>query len=76
MSCGNSFPCYQVRALWDGHFDFGRDRDRMNLKTAVSARDWSGSDFLGIVSGFHGIFWDYKILVFSFDFVGFIYYDV
>jgi hypothetical protein len=44
-----------IRALRDGHFDFGRDRDGMNLKTAVLGRDRSGWDFLGIVSGFIGI---------------------
>jgi hypothetical protein len=49
------------KTLWDRHFDFGRDRDAMDPKTAVSGRDWSGWDFLGIVSGFFGIFWDYKI---------------
>jgi hypothetical protein len=29
------------RALRDGHFDFGRDRDGMDPKTAVSGRDRS-----------------------------------
>jgi hypothetical protein len=56
------------RALRDGHFDFGRDRDGMDPKTAVSGRDWSGWDFLGIVLGFFGIFRDYKILFFFFGF--------
>jgi hypothetical protein len=32
----------EVRALRDGHFDLGRDRDGMDLKTAVSGRDRSG----------------------------------
>jgi hypothetical protein len=64
------------RAQRDGHFDFGRDRDGMNLKTAVSGRDRSGWDFVGIVSGFFGIFRDYKMFVFSFDFAAFIHFDV
>jgi hypothetical protein len=54
--------CLSSRTLRDEHFDFGRDRDRMDLKTLVSGRDRSGWDFLGIVSGLFGIFWDYKIL--------------
>jgi hypothetical protein len=45
-------------------FDFGRDRDGMDLKTAVSGRDWSGWDFLGIFSRFFGIFRVYEILFF------------
>jgi hypothetical protein len=48
----------------------------MNLKTAVSGRDRSGWDFVGIVSGFFGIFRDYKMFVFSFDFAAFIHFDV
>jgi hypothetical protein len=47
--------CIDNRALRDRHFDFGRDRDGMNQKTAVSGQDRSGWDFLGIVSGFFGI---------------------
>jgi hypothetical protein len=27
------------RALRDGHFDFGRDRDGMDIKTVVLGRD-------------------------------------
>jgi hypothetical protein len=48
-------PLLDSRALRDGHFDFGRDRDAMDPKTAVSGRDRSGWDFLGIVSGFFRI---------------------
>jgi hypothetical protein len=50
----------------------GQDRDGMDLKTAVSGRDRLGWDFLGNVSEFYGIFWDYKIL---FDYVAFIHYE-
>jgi hypothetical protein len=46
------------RDLRYGHFDFGRDRDGMDLKTAVSGRDRKGWNFLGIVLGFLGIFRD------------------
>jgi hypothetical protein len=60
------------RALQDEHFDFGRDQDGMDLKTAVLGRDRSGWDCIGIVSGFFGIFQDYKIL---FDYAAFIKYE-
>jgi hypothetical protein len=45
----------------DGHFDVGRDRDGMDLKTEVLGRDRLGWDFLRIVSGFFGTFRNYKI---------------
>jgi hypothetical protein len=48
----------------------------MDLKTAVTGREQSGWDFLGIVSGYVGIFWDHKILFSSFNFAAFIHYDV
>jgi hypothetical protein len=44
-----------VRALRDGHFDFGQGWDGMDLKTAVSGHDRLGWDFLGIVLGLFGI---------------------
>jgi hypothetical protein len=44
------------RALRDGHFDFARDWDGMNLKTADLGQDPSGWDVLWIVLGFFGIF--------------------
>ena len=54
--CGLAWPngsrCHltftESRALRDGHFNFGRDRDGMDIKTAVSVRDRSGWGFLGI----------------------------
>jgi hypothetical protein len=61
-----------TRALRDGHYDFGRDWDGMDLKTAVWGRDRSGWFF----SGFFEIFWDYKILFLPFNFAVFIHYDV
>jgi hypothetical protein len=48
----NIISLVNSRALRDGHFYFGRDRDEMDLKTAVSGRDRSGWDFLRIILGF------------------------
>jgi hypothetical protein len=43
------------RALRDGYFDFGRDRDGMDLKTLFWDRIGRDGIFLGIVSGFFGM---------------------
>jgi hypothetical protein len=60
------------RALRDEHFDFGRDRDGMDLKTSVLGQYRLGWYFFGIESGLFGIFRDYKIL---FDYAAFIHYE-
>jgi hypothetical protein len=57
---GALLPC--TRALRDGHFDFGRDRDGIS-------RD-------GIFSRFSRSYLGLQNMVFSFDFVAFIHYDV
>jgi hypothetical protein len=46
------FSMTGIRALRDGHFDFGRDRDGMNLKTAVLGRIGRDGIFLGLFPDF------------------------
>jgi hypothetical protein len=46
-----------IKALRDGHFDFGRDRDWMNLK---KLRFWYGIGWDGIFLGLFRDFWDYN----------------
>jgi hypothetical protein len=75
--CGNMIRYRKcTRALRDGHFDFGRDRDEMDPKPWF----WDGIGRDGIFSGlfrdFSGFFWDHKILFSSFNFGAFIHYDV